>query len=383
MASIVKRMTGSREARYDVRWRLRDGTVRTKTFRRRADADAYRRKVEADELVGVVTDNRRGTATLASVADAWLASTPTKRASSAARDRSILQAHVLPVLGTRQLRSLTPADVQAFVDGLRATHAPSTVARIHSCLRAVLSYAERAEMIARNPTRHTRLPRVHLVERTVLEPEQIERLVGALGFDQATFMWLGLALGLRWSEAAALRVGRVDFLHHTITVAEQLGRDLRTGPPKSDAGRRTLTAPAWLIEDLAALLARHGLDGGDPSALVFQATGGAPLHYSNWRQRVWLPATLAAGVAGLRFHDLRSNAATALVATGVDVKTAQTRLGHSSPMMTLGVYARATAEADRRAADAIGRRFRPRDARAMEAESTSAKTIRLRHQNRP
>ena len=31
---------------------------------------------------------------------------------------------------------------------------------------------------------------------------------------------------------------------------------------------------------------------------------GAPLRYTNWRQRVWLPATEAAGLAGLRFHDL-------------------------------------------------------------------------------
>ena len=47
-------------------------------------------------------------------------------------------------------------------------------------------------------------------------------------------------------------------------------------------------------------------------------------------------------------------AATALVAAGVDVKTAQARLGHSTPATTLGIYARATADADRRAADAIG-----------------------------
>jgi len=47
-------------------------------------------------------------------------------------------------------------------------------------------------------------------------------------------------------------------------------------------------------------------------------------------------------------------AATALVAAGVDVKTAQARLGHSTPTTTLAIYARTTADADRRAADAIG-----------------------------
>ena len=54
-------------------------------------------------------------------------------------------------------------------------------------------------------------------------------------------------------------------------------------------------------------------------------------------------------------------------AAGVDVKTAQTRLGHSSPQMTLGIYARATADSDRRAADVVWKMFAPRDARGMDA----------------
>jgi integrase len=72
-------------------------------------------------------------------------------------------------------------------------------------------------------------------------------------------------------------------------------------------------------------------------------------------------AVAALGVPALRFHDLRSVAASAMVATGVDAKTAQRRLGHANVTLTLQVYARATAEADRRAAELIGERFRPRD----------------------
>ncbi len=61
---------------------------------------------------------------------------------------------------------------------------------------------------------------------------------------------------------------------------------------------------------------------------------------------------------GGRFHDLRSLAATAMIAAGVDVKTAQMRLGHSSSRMTLDLYARATSDADRAAADVVGAYFR-------------------------
>lgn len=68
----------------------------------------------------------------------------------------------------------------------------------------------------------------------------------------------------------------------------------------------------------------------------------------------------------LRFHDLRSLNATALVEAGVSVKTAQARLGYANPQMTLGLYARATADAERKAADTVGAVFRPRDGRAMK-----------------
>ena len=99
---------------------------------------------------------------------------------------------------------------------------------------------------------------------------------------------------------------------------------------------------------------------------------GGAWPYSNFRRRFWLPAVDRAGLAGLGFHDLRRMAATALVGENVDLKTAQIRLGHSDPRLTLAVYAQATTEADRTAADRVGQRFSrgigtgSRDRRGME-----------------
>ncbi|MCU4183958.1 tyrosine-type recombinase/integrase [Acidiferrimicrobium sp. IK] len=101
------------------------------------------------------------------------------------------------------------------------------------------------------------------------------------------------------------------------------------------------------------------------------STYSTPLQYNNWRYRIWVPATRAAGLDGLRFHDLRSNAATALVAPGLDIKTVQSRRGHSTPVLTLQIYARATAEADRAAAEAVSERLRPRDRRAMRPSAAA------------
>jgi integrase len=192
----------------------------------------------------------------------------------------------------------------------------------------------------------------------------------------APMVWLGAVLGLRWGEVAGLRVGRVDLLRRTITVAEQVTRGAGgvgfVNPPKSAAGRRTLSIPVELASLLSKHLADCGLTGAASNALLFARAGGRPLDYSNWRRRVWVPAVELAGLDGLGFHDLRRTNATAMVLDGVDVKTAQARLGHSDPRLTLAIYAQATGEGDRSAAEKLGARLMTAATDGDDATSTSA-----------
>jgi len=174
-------------------------------------------------------------------------------------------------------------------------------------------------------------------------------------------VWLGAVLGLRWGEVAGLRVGHVDPLRKTVTVAEQVTRGTGgagvMGPPKSAAAHRTISIPTELADELSAHMKMRGLTGADPEEFLFPNTEGGPLDYSNWRRRIWEPAVKAADLEGLNFHDLRRTNATAMVAEGVDVKTAQARLGHSDPRLTLAIYAQATTEGDRSAAQKLGARL--------------------------
>ncbi|HWS45871.1 MAG TPA: tyrosine-type recombinase/integrase [Acidimicrobiia bacterium] len=69
---------------------------------------------------------------------------------------------------------------------------------------------------------------------------------------------------------------------------------------------------------------------------------------------MWIPAVARANLPGLTFHDLRRANATTMVINNIDVNTAQVRLGHSDPRLTLGVYAQASSDADRAAAETLG-----------------------------
>ncbi|MGH9278642.1 MAG: tyrosine-type recombinase/integrase [Acidimicrobiales bacterium] len=56
-------------------------------------------------------------------------------------------------------------------------------------------------------------------------------------------------------------------------------------------------------------------------------------------------------------HDLRHYVATRLLAAGVDVRSVAGRLGHRNAATTLNVYYHFLAEADREAANVLGRIF--------------------------
>jgi integrase len=99
---------------------------------------------------------------------------------------------------------------------------------------------------------------------------------------------------------------------------------LRDATHEEDQRDPGLKAAGISMRDIGASTYR-GLSAADSSALVFANQSGAPSHYSAWRRTRWREARTAAGVPGLRFHDLRSVAAWAVVAASVDVKTAQLR----------------------------------------------------------
>ncbi|HTW07994.1 MAG TPA: tyrosine-type recombinase/integrase [Acidimicrobiales bacterium] len=338
----------------------RDGRrhVAPQTYTTVADARAWLRANAGDLAKGTWTTPAMGRLSVAQLAERWLASNPNKRENSHARDQSILVHYILPIIGPNKISRVTRATCQELVDGWSAAGlSASTVRRQAATLRALFSYAVRSDLLPRSPFLGIRLPRATLVDRPVLRPAQLEHLASALPSDQEAMMWVGVVAGLRWSEVAGLTVGDVDTDEGYITVRHALDRRRRRTPPKSAAGTRRLAIPDRLADMLAPLIDKRP---NDPDALLFVNSRGGALHYSNWRKRTWLPACQKAGLPGLRFHDLRSMAATAMVRAGVDVKTAQVRLGHANASTTLGIYARATAEADRRAAEAAGSLL-PRD----------------------
>jgi len=99
--------------------------------------------------------------------------------------------------------------------------------------------------------------------------------------------------------------------------------------------------------------------GAGEGGYVFTTEEGNTLERRIFRQRVWLPAAEAAGLPGLRFHELRHTAGTLAARTGATTKELMARLGHSSPRASM-IYQHAAEDRDRRIGDGL-------DAMAEEA----------------
>jgi integrase len=68
---------------------------------------------------------------------------------------------------------------------------------------------------------------------------------------------------------------------------------------------------------------------------------------------MWPGFAKAIGMLEITFHSLRHTHASQLIDAGVDVVTIRKRLGHSSPKITLGVYAHLFSNNDESAAQTV------------------------------
>lgn len=355
--------------RWQARYKIEGGRSITAptSFVTKADASRWLAAVETERANGRWVDPHAGRLSLDAFAQGWLGG----QVRLAKRTREIYEAqlrlHILPeidpavpVLGTVPVADLTPALVRQWYAALVTRHSASVAAKAYTRLRQILTAAVHDEVIARNPCRIERGGVEHHPEQRFASMTELAALAAAVPDRYRALVLAGGLGGLRQGELFALRWDDVDLTAATVAVHRKRLRlasgEVIEDDPKSRAGQRTVALPAVLVTELE----RHRqLYGASPGSYVFTSEEGTPLERSNFRQRVWLPAAKAAGLAGLRFHDLRHTAGTLAARTGATTKELMARLGHASPRAAM-IYQHAADDRDRRIADGL-------DAMAEEA----------------
>jgi integrase len=323
----VERRVWSGKVSYRARYRDPAGRERSKSFARKADAERWLAEVEHAKTRGLWTDPRLGRIRFADWLTAWWATTTNLRPTTRARDETLLRRHALPRFGQLPLAAIGQLEVRSWVAQLSAEGlAPATVVKAYQLLGKVLAAAVDAGYLAQSPCRNVPLPKIEREEMRFLTPAEIVDLAEAIHARYRALVFVGAYGGLRIGELAGLRPSRVDLPAGAVTVAEILTEvkgKLIAGPPKTRAGRRTVGLPPFVVRELKAHLGA----AQRPSSHVFTAPGGGPLRVPSFRSRFWVPATKAAGLQGLRIHDLRHTAVALWIAAGATPKEVAVRAG--------------------------------------------------------
>jgi integrase len=337
--SIQKRPSpDGKKTKYVVRWRAK-GQERSKSFVRLAEARTFDTQVHQSLDAATYVDPRAGKMTLEVFARDWLdhhACAP----STKAKYRSLLDAQIIPALGGLPLDQITPYKVNRFLGG--TGKAASTVRSIAALVSSLSLAAVEDERIKKTfmPFRLS-LPRAKADERIYLDHDQVHAIVDAAADREKALIYTAAWTGLRWGELVGLKRDRLDLQKGTIEVREALvdvGGHLSLAPPKTPGSRRTVT----LTTENVALLKHHVLTYPPGQyTLVFSTERRGPIRDDNWRKRVWKPLVEKVPTVSdkTRFHDLRHTHAALCIQAEMNLKSIQTRLGHSSIRVTGDRYA--------------------------------------------
>jgi integrase len=138
--------------------------------------------------------------------------------------------------------------------------------------------------------------------------------------------------GLRFGEAAALRVGDVNVRARRIWVSRSVTYVTWTGADQGvdkDHGARTVPVPKFL-----APLLETEIRDRDDTELLFRSRRGGYLTLGEVRW-VFDPAAEAVGMKRFVPHELRHTCASPAIAAGANVNVVQTLLGHKTATLTL------------------------------------------------
>lgn len=227
------------------------------------------------------------------------------------------------------LEKVTPREISAAVGALAEGNSPSgkplgpaTRVRFLASLSRFFSYCERdAGLISANPCRKVRRPREPRGRLPNVSSEERARLLSAcraIDSRLADLVTLALATGARQGELLGLR--RIDLdLARGVAIAEHT--------KNHDRRRLHLAGPALEI-------VRARLEALAPGTVfLFAIPGDSPDRFPDFPRRAWLSACKRAGLAGLRFHDLRHLAASAFLEAGGTLGELRELLGHKTLAM--------------------------------------------------
>jgi integrase len=268
--------------------------------------------------------------------------------------KSLLKYHLLPEFGDYPLSAITRPTVKSFIARKLKTQRRSysirrpnpnrpnlsrkTIFNSIALLTAIMeSAATDYNLLPANPIRGALRKRNFPVQKPgservrVLEPEEFKKVVENLRPPVLQAVLFATFTGARWSEQTALQIEEdVDFRRNRLQISRSLYKRVAQTPKTRQSVRDIVISP----------MARKILESVPRKAgFVFSEDGTRSLGNGNWIKQQWRQAQIRAGVKSpIRWHDLRHQFVSFLIAIGKHPKFIASQAGHASAGFTMDRY---------------------------------------------
>jgi len=350
-------MKGSMTQRAKDTWRIQvyvgkdgNGNYRrhTETVRgRKGDAQRRLNELLANLDKGIYTPP--GKLTVADLLNQWLQGYVKTNCSARTLEsyQSTADRHLIPVMGHIPLKQLQPQVIQAYYGNACEKLSSKSVLYHHRILKHALKYAVRQGYLGRNPCDLVSPPRPQKKAMRTLTPAEAATLLETASDNRFyPVIYTAVSTGLRQGELLALRWRDIDFDSKTVSISRALYK--RRGvcqftEPKTAHSRRRVSMPDKLVAYLSEYKAEReslSLHLGRLlrlDDLIFADIEGQPLDPGVLSHN-FARIAKRAGLAGVRFHDLRHTFASLMLLRGAKPKVISEALGHASVAFTLDTY---------------------------------------------
>jgi integrase len=349
MGSVNWRKRGNR---YQVAWRLDDGTQGAKTVATKDEALDLVAEKRLELGRSTWQGRRRGRLPFSRWADEWWtvwSTDPTRSPTTLAATEIRLRRHVRPFFGDRPIEAIQPILIRQWQNQLPGKLSYESLMACRSILFRILQLTDDEGAITANPLRRVPPPKrradpekvLGQAKRRAYTPEEAGRLLASCPLFWWDHVLVLLGTGLRFGEFAGLRRRRVHLerdlpVLQVVDVRYQAGR-FGSGfkpRPKSDAGIREIPLAPLVVEAIRSQLP----PGTDPDALVFAGPGGNHVAAGtrtvlsrHGLRRMYQTAVKRADLDHLQLrgpHDFRHTFSTWLEDAGIPARVIDELMGH-------------------------------------------------------
>jgi integrase len=294
---------------------------------------------KAVERLEIIKPEEKDGDTVRSVTARYEAERMPTRHSTARVYRSFLNNHILPKWGDEPIQSIQPRPVELWLREL--TLSPKSKTHVRSLMHGLVEFAMWAGLmdISRNPISLVQNKGAMKKVRKArsLTVEQFHALLEELHEPFGTLALISVCLGLRISEALALKWGDVDWLGEQIHIRRGIVEQI-VGDVKTEGSARSFPLTGELLERLKAWKQRSDFSGAEDWIFASPIKiGRLPYSYTGvWRELV--RASEAAKIGHLGTHAFRHTYRSWLDAVGTPVAVQQKMMRHSDIRTTFNIY---------------------------------------------